>query len=118
MCMNISHRIIRSDIVLFVIQGKWTVGGFPIKTYIDPFLEKDEIRGIIINCFEVSLIDSAGIGFLLRMMKYLNLNDGKLALCGLNRELQKTLYLTGLEKKIAIFDEEQEAVDAILQILG
>ena len=118
MYMSISHRIIRPDIVLFVIQGKWSAGGFPIRTYIDPFLEKDEIRGIIINCFKVSLIDSAGIGFLFTMMKYLDLNDGKLALCGLNRELQKTLYLTGLEKKMIIFDEEQEAVDALLQILG
>lgn len=66
---------------------------------------------IAINMTDVKFIDSTGLATLVQGMKYCQSNKGNLHLCCLQQPVRTIFNLTRLDKAIAIFNTEQDAIN-------
>jgi anti-anti-sigma factor len=76
-------------------------------------VEKSGYTRVVINFGSVHYMASAVIGQLFKLNKKLAAQRGKLAFCSIRPDLRVVFDITGLSKMIPIFEEEQDAVDAV-----
>jgi anti-sigma B factor antagonist len=79
-------------------------------------LEVDKVihfkKRIVLHLAEVTYIDSAGLGALVRLFSVLRADGGGLKLCQLSPDVLKVLQVTNLHAIIPIYASEREAVEA------
>src|SRR5262249_25501559 len=68
---------------------------------------------VVLDVREVSFVDSAGLGLLVRLLTRVRSAGGHLQLLGARPNVQATLRLTRLHQVLATFDDEAEALAAI-----
>ena len=110
--MKVTHRV-ENNICIFDIEGNIVVekvGKF--KTYLNPFVNNQTCKGIVINFANVGVIDSSGIGVLVSIYKSLKKRQAKLVLYQLKPHNQEALELNQLESIIPMYPTKQEALDA------
>jgi anti-anti-sigma factor len=69
-------------------------------------------RKVVLDLAEVSFIDSAGVGTLVRLLGVLRAHGGDLKLCRLSPFVAKVLEVTNLRGVLASYASEQEAAQA------
>src|SRR5262245_27127916 len=69
-------------------------------------------KRIVLHLADVSFIDSAGLGFLVRMFRRLRNDGGCLQLCEISPPVQKALEMTHLHAVMPAYASEQHAVEA------
>lgn len=67
-------------------------------------LETNEIYDIVLDMSKVRYIDSSGIGFLVKLLKYCKRNDGELKLYSVTEEVKSILRLVNLYSFFNIAD--------------
>ena len=67
-------------------------------------------RNVVLDLAEVSFIDSAGVGTLVRLLGVLRAYGGNLKLCRLSPFVAKVLEVTNLQGVLASYASEREAV--------
>lgn len=111
--MEIVERT-ESNIGILTIKGNivaQTVG--EIKNFLESYIEKIDLQGIVLDCQEVEFIDSAGLGLLASIFKTLKKMDRKLAISSVNARIMETFTLTNLNNIFTITSDNQEALEAI-----
>lgn len=69
-------------------------------------------RKVILDLAEVSFIDSAGVGTLVRLLGVLRAHGGELKLCRVSPFVTKVLEVTNLRSVLASYASEQDALQA------
>ncbi len=103
----------RGDAVVISPQGdlhRETAEGFQIVT--------DELLGagrqyFVVDLGEVSFVDSAGLGALVRLYKRVRIGEGDVRLARVSPNVMQILELTRLNRVFDIFDSPQEAAASI-----
>lgn len=64
-------------------------------------------RNILIDCQDVTFMDSSGLGALVMMLKNVREVEGKLALCCIIDQIQMVLELTSMDNVFQVFPNQE-----------
>ncbi|BDH71754.1 STAS domain-containing protein [Streptomyces sp. PLM4] len=99
------------DVTLLGLAGKITISGgdVELREALDRQLD-DGARKLLLDLREVTGVDSAGIGELVRSLTRSSNRDGSLKLLHPSPKLRDLLTVTQLITAFDVFDDEDEAV--------
>lgn len=80
------------------------------KEAMDQFCRAEKAPRLVIDCCELSYINSKGIGLLASLHRMVMIQMGNIALFGLSSRILKTLELLGLGKRLRIYETQEEAL--------
>lgn len=72
-------------------------------------------RTILINCQDVTFMDSSGLGALVMMLKHVREAKGKLALCSTIDQIEMLLELTSMDQVFQVFPDQAAFEQALVQ---
>ncbi|MEZ4885362.1 MAG: STAS domain-containing protein [Chitinophagales bacterium] len=72
----------------------------------------DNHRNFVLNFKNVKFLDTIGLSSLLSVHTMISNENGKLAICEVNSNIENLLHITGTIRLFDIYDGEQEAVDS------
>jgi anti-sigma B factor antagonist len=100
----------QSDVQVFRLRGRLTLGDAvdAFKKALDDALAADNDQ-IVINLSEVPLIDSSGIGVLIRSQSSARAAGGGIKLVQPTAYALKTLKMVGLLDLFEVYDSEEDA---------
>jgi len=108
--MKLSHRFEKDTCIVMMIGNLALSETDKVQEYLQPLIEKDEVKRILFNCQSVPVIDSRGIGLLAAVLQDLEQQKKELALCSLNKNCLNVLKALKLDKMIAIYESEESAL--------
>ncbi len=76
------------------------------------------IRVLVIDCQDMTFMDSSGLGALVVALKNLRAADGQLYLCGITEQVKMLLELTSMDKVFSILQDQAEFNSRILPTLA
>jgi anti-sigma B factor antagonist len=71
------------------------------------------IAHVIIDLADVPMIDSAGLGVLIGMMKIVHEKSGQFLLCNLQKRVRMVFEITRTQRIFDIFDNQEEAISSL-----
>lgn len=77
-------------------------------------LTRGEIPLVVLDCSQLSYINSKGIGLFASFHRQTMLQLGYAAFCGLSSRIRKTMELLGLGKRLHVFETREEAIAAVV----
>jgi len=103
----------RSQVLLIQLRGQLRLGQAvdELRRTIDEALGEEDTR-FVINLAEVSMIDSSGIGLLVRCLASTKQRGGSLKLVKPSSFAVKTLRLVGVLNLFEVFDDDDAAVES------
>ncbi|HYW22218.1 MAG TPA: STAS domain-containing protein [Nodularia sp. (in: cyanobacteria)] len=69
---------------------------------------------VLVDCEDVSFMDSSGLGSLVLAFKSLRAADTRLVLCSINEQVRILFDITGMDKVFEIFLNQDEFNQAVL----
>ncbi len=84
-----------------------------LKGFVEKYIEDAEIEGIIINCENVSFIDSSGLGLIVSIYKTLKKMEKKFALTSLADRTMEIFTLTKLDNILTITKDDSSAMEVL-----
>jgi len=105
-----------SDVASLDLRGKFIKGqgGFQLQMLIDKILMAGT-RSLLLNMTEVPVVDSMGIGEIVRAFNKVQDAGGTLKLVGLTDRVYGALKITRLLDLIGTFKTEEEALESFTQ---
>ncbi|MBF0350800.1 MAG: STAS domain-containing protein [SAR324 cluster bacterium] len=101
---EVSHYM-NNDCCVVKIKGHLALEkGDEFKGYLIKILQDSTIKSILLDCEEMTNIDSNGIAVLVFAFKKTKDSNKKYALCQLNNKTSRILNMLGLDKILSIFD--------------
>jgi anti-sigma B factor antagonist len=99
------------DVKLIKLSGKITLGAAVdrLRENLDELMDNGTIR-IILELSEVPMIDSSGIGLLVRCMTAAKQRGGAVKLLNPSKFTVQTLKMIGLLNLFEVFENQEEAV--------
>ena len=73
---------------------------------------KNESKNCVLNLTDIQYIDSTGLGVVAHSAKSLGQEGGALAIVCTKSQIRKVFELSGLDKKVHLFDLESTAVES------
>gem|GEM_PF-1479389 len=108
--MKLSHRF-EQDTCIVVMIGNLALSEInKVENYVQPLIMQGETTRILLNCQDVRVIDSRGIGLLVTIFKDLEKHEKSLALCNLNQNCLNVLKALKLDTMINIYDSLEAAL--------
>lgn len=105
----------RDDVTLVSLNGPVDSATFDqFKQTLDPLCKGGGIK-LVLNCRNLSYMNSKGIGLLASLHRSALINMGNIVLACLNHKIVKTLDLLGLGKRLKIFEDVDEAIASLKQ---
>lgn len=101
--------IVRADGELDLVSAQ------QFRETVDRAIEEMLGMNLIIDLSRVTFIDSSGLGVILGRYRIIQAKNGKMVLCGMNRNVQRILELSGLLSFIPAAENEKEAWKIIEQ---
>ena len=84
-----------------------------LRTRCKEWLEADtSLKNVVVDLNEVPMIDSAGLGILIALLKQVRERGGDLHLAGLQRRVKMVFEITRTQRIFNIFDTAEEALNA------
>ena len=108
--MEITVRRV-SNIQVIQLKGAVRVGQ-PVDTFrraIEDAFSAGDVQ-IVLNCAEISIIDSSGIGVLVKALTTAKQNGGDVRLVNPSKFVVQTLRLIGVLNLFGIYESEDQAV--------
>ena len=68
---------------------------------------------IVLDLSSLRFVDSAGLGVILSVLRFLNENNGKLVIWGMRKPVQNLFSLVRLHRLIDFFETKEDAVAAL-----
>ena len=72
-------------------------------------IKERNIKNVVFNMKELTFMDSTGIGIIIGRYNQVKQRKGKVLLCNLNRNVEKIVLLSGLQRICLIIENEDEA---------
>jgi anti-sigma B factor antagonist len=103
----------RAEVQLVQLRGPLRLGAAvdDLRATLQEFLRRGDTH-IVLNLSEVSMIDSSGIGLLVRFLASLKQQGGNLKLVQPSKFAVQTLRLVGVLNLFEIFDNDDLAVES------
>ena len=100
-----------SDVFVIQLKGDLKIGDAvdALRQSVDDLLGGGDAR-IVINLAQVPMIDSSGIGILVRTLTSAKQRGGSVKLVSPSKLAMQTLKIVGLLKLFEVFDDETKAV--------
>lgn len=109
--MEISTRY-RDNITILDIKGDVIGDGrFDLNKNLQEQVDNG-VSGIILNLFEVSIMDSVALGVITAGLTQLIKKDGKLVLLNIGEKVKYLLVVTKLDKIFEKYDDEEKAMES------
>ena len=110
--MNISTRYV-SDVTVLDLEGKLVIGSGDqeLRGQILDTLEAGH-KKLLLNLKNVSVVDSAGLGELIRCKATCTNKDAEVKLVHVHEKLYKLLTMTQLVGVFDMYDDEEEALNS------
>lgn len=80
-----------------------------VKVKTSELITNYKIEYLIINCKNLSFMDSSGIGFIIGRYNQLKINDGKIIICEMNDLIKRIVTISGLSRILICKNTEEEA---------
>ena len=111
-CLQVSERDL-GDVTILHIKGHLVLdeGDIPLRKDIDALVEHGHVN-LVFDLHEVSRVDSAGIGSLVRSYQAAHEHGGDLKLLHVPPRANRLLILTILAEVFEIYDSEQAVVES------
>ena len=100
------------DVVVIRCQGRIVAGAEISSLQLELETLSRVTKDVVLQLEEISFIDSAGLGALVRLFGVLRANGGDLKLCQLSPFLLQVLQVTNLLRIFPIYASETEAIQA------
>jgi anti-sigma B factor antagonist len=99
------------DAVIIDLEGRLALGG-PVDEFRARWMEAlaTGAKTIVVNLARVTMIDSSGIGTMIRCHSAVNAAGGKLKIAGANQTVREAFRVTRLDKVFEFHDNETGAV--------
>ena len=99
------------DSVIIDLDGRLALGG-PVDDLRSRWTEalSNGARELILNLTKVTMVDSSGIGTMIRAHSAIKATGGKLKVVGANHTVRQAFKLTRLDKVFEFYDNEESAV--------
>ncbi len=108
--MKLFHRIEKESCVVSVVGNIALNETSDLEDYVQPFIKDAKIKQVILNCKNVEIIDSRGVGLLAAILKDLEDLGKGFVLCYLNSATYGILESLQLHKIIPVKNNEEEAL--------
>lgn len=83
-----------------------------LRDKIRSLMDAGEFR-LVIGVSGVNYIDSSGLGTLVGGLRRVAEHDGGLAISGMNPQIERVLSITGLNKILPVFEDDDSAVKSL-----
>lgn len=80
-----------------------------IRVRVSELIENYNIEYLVINCRDLSFMDSSGIGFIIGRYNQLKDVNGKIIICEMNDLIAKIINISGLSRIVVLKRTEEEA---------
>ena len=80
-----------------------------VRVRVSELITNYEIEYLVINCRELTFMDSSGIGFIIGRYNQLKLIDGKIFICEMNDLITRIVNISGLSRIVNLTKTEEEA---------
>jgi stage II sporulation protein AA (anti-sigma F factor antagonist) len=100
------------DTFIFEIDGRLAVGG-PVDDLRAKWMDAltdDSIRNIVLNLEKVTMVDSSGIGTIIRCHSAIARNGGTVKIVGASHSVREAFKITRLDKVFEFHESEQSAL--------
>ena len=109
--MELDIKQIRNTLIVR-IQGELDMlVADKLRKEIDRKFEGKKICNLVLNLERVSFIDSSGLGVIIGRYKKISALSGRMYIIGARPAVQKILFLSGINKLIAMYDNEQDIIN-------
>jgi anti-anti-sigma factor len=75
-------------------------------------LVSDGVNKMLLNCEQLTYINSSGLRVILVVAKELTRTEGELRICGLKDPVRQVFDITGFSGILTVLDSESEALEA------
>jgi anti-sigma B factor antagonist len=101
----------QSDVTIIKLRGRLSLGESVdrMRQTFDDLMAAGEIR-FVVDLADVSMLDSSGIGLLVRCLTAAKQSAGELKLLSPSKFAVQTLRMTGLLHLFGVFDDLEQAV--------
>ena len=108
--MELQNRFLSGCAIVDVADDRL---GYPktvvLKSHVLHLLEEGH-RHIVLNLEKLDMLDSFGLAVLISLLKMCRERAGSLALCGLNDSVNRLIEITRMERVLAIYPSEGQAI--------
>ena len=102
----------RDDFVLIRVKGTLSIENIsPFETLLNKYV--DEKMHILIDLSEMTFIDSSSLGIIVVYFTKSDKNGKHFALLNINGDILQMFKITGLDKRIKIFDDLDTAIKTL-----
>ncbi len=105
MAKKITYKIVDGFLVIKIDGDLDNMATFQYKTKLCEIIKLNQFKQVIIDLSNVTFIDSSGIGLLLGRYNQVKQYGGHLILCGINKQIKKTIQITGIASIIDIYED-------------
>jgi anti-anti-sigma factor len=102
----------QGDTLIVALDGRLAVGG-PVDEFraqwMDAVLD-GSMRNIVLNLENVTMVDSSGIGTIIRCHSAVAKNGGKMKIVGASHAVREAFKITRLDKVFEFHDTEESAL--------
>ena len=82
-----------------------------ISEQLNELVEARNKKKLLLDFNAVKFLSSSALGLLVTLKKKLDIINGTIVICGMNKELQKVFKITSLDKLFAFADDEESALE-------
>lgn len=108
MVLNV-QLFIKKDVLFNRLEGELDQGSVEdFRVKVIELIDKYHIKYLVLNFHNLSFMDSSGIGFIIGRYNQLKQLNGKIILCDMNDQIERIVYLSGLNKICLIMDNEEK----------
>jgi anti-sigma B factor antagonist len=101
------------DVTVLDMKGKILIGD-PVdllRDHINRLVERNKVR-VLLNFAEVPMIDSSGLGEIVKAYTTITRHGGKIKILNLTNKVRDLLVITKLVTVFEIYEDEREALDS------
>lgn len=80
-----------------------------VRVRVSELISNYRIEYLVINCRELTFMDSSGIGFIIGRYNQLKVVDGKIIICEMNDLIKRIVNISGLSRIVNLTKTEDEA---------
>lgn len=84
-----------------------------VKVRVSELISNYKIVYLIINCKDLSFMDSSGIGFIIGRYNQLKSVDGKIVICNANDLISRIISISGLSRIVMVEGTEEDATSLV-----
>ena len=114
---RITSEAVGDNLYLIHLSGEVDINSLSdLENTAKPILVKQNVKGIILDCKELTFIDSKIVGFMAYLYTNLSKAGRKLAITGMNETINDILTLVGLTAIVPSFSSVDQALNQLTPV--